>query len=286
VRYTSRSYWRYALFSTEPISQLLADVGGAYLVLEVLDFFQVYPRERHTLWTLVGILLLSVAHVLVTRRPVSRVTYKVPKKDLCYEVRIDDLFACPGEIVVSAGTTFDTDVASGLIAPNSIQGQLSHRFFNDNTEELDRQIEVSLDGVPSEQAISPGKRKRYPIGTVAKVNAHGKNFYLLAMAELNEHGNAQSSPEMVDEALEKLWAYMAERGEHGDVVLPLVGTGRGRIQLPRKKIIERIAQSFAYASRERTFANRLIIVVHPDDAAKYDVNLFEVRDYLVRSLDV
>jgi hypothetical protein len=65
-----------------------------------------------------------------------------------------------------------------------------------------------------------------------------------------------------------------------------VGTGRGRIQLPRKKIIERIAQSFAYASRERTFANKLTIVIHPSDAAKYDVNLFEVRDYLVGSLDV
>jgi hypothetical protein len=87
------------------------------------------------------------------------------------------------------------------------------------------------------------------------------------------------------EALDKLWDYMAERGDHGDVVLPLVSTGRGRIQLPRK-IIERIAQSFAYASRERTFANKLTIVIHPGDAAKYDVNLFEVRDYLVGSLDV
>jgi hypothetical protein len=286
VRYTSRSYWRYALFSTEPFKQLLADVGGAYLVLEVLDFFGIFTRDRHTVWTLVAILLLSVVHVLITRRPVSRVTYKVPKKDLCYEVRIGDLFACPGEIVVSSNTTFDTDVASGLIAPNSIQGQLAHRFFNDKTDELDRQIAQALNGLPSEKAVSPGKRKRYPIGTVAKVNAHGKNFYMLAMAELNEHGNARSNVEMVEEALDKLWHYMAERGDHGDLVLPLVGTGRGRIQLPRKKIIERIAQSFAYASRERTFANKLTIVIHLSDAAKYDVNLFEVRDYLVGSLDV
>ena len=60
MRYTSRSYWRYALFSTEPLKQLLADVGGAYLVLEVLDFFGVFTRDRHTVWTLVAILLFVV----------------------------------------------------------------------------------------------------------------------------------------------------------------------------------------------------------------------------------
>jgi hypothetical protein len=46
-----------------------------------------------------------------------------------------------------------------------------------------------------------------------------------------------------------------------------------------------LSQSFGRVLQS-TDANRLIIVVHPDDAAKYDVNLFEVRDYLVRSLDV
>jgi hypothetical protein len=63
-----------------------------------------------------------------------------------------------------------------------------------------------------------------------------------------------------------------------------MGTGRGRVDLPRKKMVERIAQSFADASREKIFSNKLIIIIRPEDAESFGVNLFEVRDYLVRSL--
>jgi hypothetical protein len=56
--------------------------------------------------------------------------------------------------------------------------------------------------------------------------------------------------------------------------------------MPRKKMVERIAQSFAYASRDKIFSNKLIIVVYPGDADKFAINLFEVKDYLVQSLHV
>jgi hypothetical protein len=286
VTYTSLSYWKHALFSKEPGRRLLADVGAAYLGLQLLDFFKIFPRDRHSLWTLAAILAASALHVLYTVRPVRQIEYKLPKRDLCIVVRTGDILSCPGQIVISTNTTFDTDMASGLIAPSSLQGQFALRYFNGKTDELDRLIAQSLKDTSAEKAVSPGKRKRYPIGTVAKVSSHGQNFYFLAMAELNEHGNAKATIEGIERALDHLWEYVATKGELGDLVLPLVGTGRGRVDLPRKKIIERIAQSFAYASREHRFANRLTIVVHRDDAKNFDLNLFEIRDYLVQTLHI
>ena len=56
--------------------------------------------------------------------------------------------------------------------------------------------------------------------------------------------------------------------------------------MPRKKVVELIAQSFADGSQERTFSNKLTIVVSPDDAANFSFNLFQVRDYLSQSLHV
>jgi hypothetical protein len=49
-------------------------------------------------------------------------------------------------------------------------------------------------------------------------------------------------------------------------------------------MVERIAQSFADGSKDRIFSNRLSIVVHPQDAENFGVNLYEIRDYLVQSL--
>jgi hypothetical protein len=172
-----------------------------------------------------------------------------------------------------------------LIARASLQGQLAIQFFEGQTAEIDRQIEASLAHEQyTENPKRPGKRKEYPIGTVARVSAHGRNFYLLAMSHMNENKNAYSDPKMLDEALERLWENMASKAEIGDIVIPAIGTGRGRVSLPRKKVIEKIAQSFADASVDRTFSNRLIVVVRPEDADRFAVNLFEVRDYLVRSL--
>ena len=131
-----------------------------------------------------------------------------------------------------------------------------------------------------------GKKKKYAVGTIAKIIAHDFNFYFLAMADMNEHGNAETDITKIDWALKDLWRYMVSQGELGDIVIPLLGTGRGRLEVPRKKIIERIAQSFLDASVSRIFCNKLIIAVHPTDAENFELNLFEVKDYLKHSLQI
>jgi len=280
------AYWRYALFSGEAIAKFFSALGVLYLLINLADTFKIYEKGQYSNYGILILIALAIIFVIFTRRPVSRVSYKVPKKDYTFEVKISDLFKESGEIIISSNTTFDTDMSSGLISTNSLQGQFATQFFNGQTIEIDRQIEESL---ASENYIEvdgkPGKRKKYPLGTVARVSAHGKNFYFLAMSDINSEGTAFSNVRMLDEALEGLWSNMARKGELGDVIMPLMGTGRGRVAIPRKKIIERIAQSFADASQEQVFSNKLSIIVRPEDASKFSLNLFQVRDYLSQSLN-
>ena len=281
----TRAYWRYALFSGEAIGKFFAVIGILYLCVDLADAFNIYKKDRHSYYGLIILVLLALAYVVSTRRPLSRISYKIPQKDFAIEVMIGDLFKVQGEVIISTSSTFDTDMSSGLIAVTSLQGQLATNYFNGQTTEIDRQIEQSL--AKDQFTINdkrPGKKKEYQIGTVARVNAHGKNFYLVAMSHMDENGNASSDLKMIDEALERLWGNLASKAELGDIVIPLMGTGRGRIAYPRKKMIERIAQSFAYACTERAFSNKLIIVVRPEDASRFSLNLFQVRDYLGQSL--
>ena len=281
----TRAYWRYALFSGEAIGKFFAVLGILYLCVDLADAFNVYKKDRHSIYGLIFLVALALGYVLSTRRPLSRIRYKIPQKDFAIEVLIGDLFKVSGEVIISTNSTFDTDMSSGLIAVTSLQGQLATNYFNGQTAEIDRQIEQSL----SREQFTinerrPGKKKQYPIGTVARVSAHNKNFYLVAMSHMDESGNASSDLKMIDEALEKLWVNLASKGEVGDIVMPLIGTGRGRVAYPRKKMIERIAQSFADACNQRAFSNKLVIVVRPEDASEFSLNLFQVRDYLGHSL--
>lgn len=279
------SFWRYALFSLEALSKILAIVGAMWMFMEILDFLSIYEKARYSKFAIFPILLAAIVIVVLTRRPISKVTYRVPGRDYTFEVKIGDLFKEAGDVVISSNTTFDTSIASGLIAPDSLQGQLAISVFNSNTDEIDAQLEAGLQNVAYiERAGAPGKTREYPIGTVAKVSVPSKCFYFVAMSRLNDQGTANSTVRGVEDALEGLWKFVADRGELRTLVMPLMGTGRGRLAVPRKKMIERIAQSFADAAKEKIFSNRLVIVVRPEDAERFELNLFEVRDYLARSL--
>lgn len=279
------AYWRYALFSGEAVAKFFSVLGMLYLLINLADTFKIYEKGKYSNYGVIILVVLAIFFVIFTRRPVSRISYKVPKKDYSFEVKISDIFKEHGEIIISSNTTFDTDMSTGLISTGSLQGQLATLFFNGQTAEIDRQIEESLAREEfNEVDGKPGKKKQYPLGTVARVSAHGKNFYFVAMSHINSEGTAYSTSRMLDEALEGLWKNMARKGQLGDMVMPLIGTGRGRVAIPRKKIIERIAQSFADAAQDRVFSNKLSIIVRPEDASKFSLNLFQVRDYLSQSL--
>ena len=256
------------------------------MLMEIMDFLGIYTKDKYSQFALFPLLFIAIGWVVITRRPIRKIAYKLPNKDYQIEVRIGDLFDGNADVIVSSNTTFDTNMANGLIATESVQGQVATKFFGSNTDAIDEQLEAELANVEfEERADAPGKKREYPIGTVARVKSHGRTFYFVAMARLNENGTASSTVREVEDALSSLWAYVTEFGELRDIAVPIVGTGRGRIGFPRKKMVERIAQSFADGSTETIFSNRLSIVVRPEDAENFGVNLYEIRDYLVQSLN-
>lgn len=279
------SFWRYALLSGEALAKLLATVGALYLFMEILDFFGIYTKDQYSTFALLPMIGFAIIYVVATRRPITRISYKAPGKDFVIEVRIGDLFEGSNDVVISTNTTFDTSFADGLISTDSLQGQVATRFFQSNTDEIDRQLEADLahlEGIPKEDAR--GKSMEYPIGTVARVKGHGRTFYFLAMSRLNAEGTASTTVREVEDALESLWAFILKNGELKDLSVPLMGTGRGRTGYPRKKMSERIAQSFADGSQNQIFANRLSIVIRPEDAENFGVNLYQIRDYMMQGI--
>jgi hypothetical protein len=210
------SYWRYALLSGEAAVKFFSVLGVLFLIVELADTFQIYTRDKHSKFGLIVLVAMSVGFVLITRRPVSRVRYKVPKKDLTFEVKIGDVLDEPGEVVVSSNTTFDTDMRDGLISTNSLQGQVATQFFSRQTSEIDRQLEASLANEEyKENEERPGKKKEYALGDVARITAHGKNFYFVAMSFMNADGTAYSNAKMLDEALEGFGGMWHERQNLG-----------------------------------------------------------------------
>ena len=272
----SKAYWQYVLLSKAGTTAVLAIFGGLWLIIEALDFFHVYTRDKYAPYAFLIFLSLSIVLAIAIRRPTKSILVSFPKNDFSVEVRIEDLFEVSGAVMISTNTSFEADVAGGKIAPESLQGQFTARYFTGNQNVLIAKIREALKHLPGSAP--------YPMGTTIPITTHGKTFYLTAMAELNAQGNAFTTPDNVRLALEGLWRHVRDAGELQELGVPVVGTGRGRLMLSRKKMISLIAESFVDASEQNKFAEHLVIVVRPADASRFKVNLYDVKDHLDQTL--
>lgn len=272
---TSKAYWQY-IFSIIGIKSILSIYGFCWLIMETLDFFKLYTRDQYASYSFFIFLIISIAISILIRRPIRTISISFPQSDFSIDVRIADLFDLNGATMISTNTDFEADVASGKIATNSLQGQFTAKYFIGNQAELIRQIKSALKKV---KGVTP-----YPMGTTIPINTHGRTFYFTAMSKLGDGGNASSTIDDIKNALNGLWEFVRDSGELQELVIPVIGTGRGRVNLSRKKMIALIAESFVKASEERKFTERLIIAIRPEDSEHFQINLYDIKDHLTQVL--
>ena len=272
---TSKAYWRY-IFSLNGFKSILSAFGMIWLIIETLDFFKVYTRDQYGSYAFFIFIVISILISILLKRPIKSISISFPEHDFGVDVRIADLFEMSGASMISTNTLFESDVAGGKIAVDSLQGQFTAKYFTGNQIELINKISTELK--------STGTKPPYPMGTTVPIHTHGKTFYFTAMAELGEGGNASSTITDIENSLNGLWDYVRENGELQEIAVPVIGSGRGRIKMSRKKMIALIAESFAKASVKNKFSDRLIITIRPKDAENFGINLYDIKDHLLHVL--
>ncbi len=271
----SQAYWRY-IFSLDGFKSILAIFGLFWLIVETLDFFKVYTRDQYGEYAFFIFILLSIVISILLRRPIKSISITFSEYDFGIDVRIANLFDMSGATMISTNTLFEADVAGGKIAIDSLQGQFTAKYFTGNQTELITKINEKLKAT---DLTSP-----YPMGTTIPIHTHGKTFYFTAMAKLGEGGNASSTITDIKAALDGLWNYVRENGELQELAVPVIGTGRGRLRVSRKKMIATIAESFVKASIENKFTDKLVITIRPEDAENFGINLYDIKDHLIHVL--
>jgi hypothetical protein len=286
----TRSYWKSGFSIKALLAGMLAAFGALYVFAKVVAL--VAPElqveiARLPSWVRWSVLMVYVAGSgLWAVWPRSRVECKLAGRDVLLAIEVGDLFDTSHALVISTNRTFDTMIGDNCISSTSAQGQFTHRYYRDSTY-LDTDIAQSLDGVPfhvNEQKTL-GKTKEYPIGTVAMVrpsleNGTRRRAYLLAIAQMNNHGRASGTLEELLAAIGELWAYVGLRGDIEPVRVPVLGTGYSRLTEQRSEIIREILKSFIAACSERRFCDHLTIVISYADYRQYNIDLEELGRYL------
>lgn len=260
--------------------------GGCWTGIEILAHFvtEFEKLSRGNLWMLsviVGIgLLAGISRFLHKCAKMLSVSHQLRETDILIEIRVGDMFDTDGAFVISTSTTFDTDLS--LTSGDSVQGQFTQRYYAKNTEHLDHDIKKELEDQEYDviEDNRKGGKKRYQIGTVVKLQPQDQVTYLIAAADMNEHGTDSGSLEDMRRSLGDLWDYIGERGELVPLVMPVLGTGHARIHVRRDKMIMEIISSFIAACSEKKFCKKLTVVIWRKDYYEHDINLQKLGDYL------
>lgn len=272
------SYWKYAFLSMDTLKIFFSVLGVLMLTVEVIEYFKFFSFQLNHYG--LPFLMVPLIVVIWKRRPLSKVCYRLPGRDVRIEIRIDDILNLKHcDIVIGTNIFFETEERE--VIENGLQCKFTEQFYNNDIDLLNQDIEKALEGIQAKRIQRKwGKNQQYPIGTVAKVVVKKQNFYLLAMAKLNDHGTSQTNLNNVKTSLKKLWEFIRSRGELKEIAIPLIGTGHGRLTQTREEIIKLIVKSFDDASKSKYFTKKLIIVIHFDDCQYHNLSLLELSKYL------
>lgn len=270
------------IWSLRCAGHLFAALGLLWSLVQAIDISFGWNNRNEILprlfWYSLG---TGMLYALARVWPQGRVSCKLRDQDVTVEIRVADIFSLPGSIIVGTNTTFDTEVSGRLIAESSIQGTFTKKFYSSATQ-LDAELDNALSGESFVEVPGPrvGKRRRYAIGTCIRLHPKGRDAYFLAIANINEHGVAGSNVNNLQSALPKLWEYVATRGLKENLLVPVLGTGFSRLGIPRDRVIHEIILTFLISCSQRTFCDKLTIVVSPQDLARFSISLQELGDFL------
>ena len=145
--------------------------------------------------------------------------------------------------VIPVNRCFDTIVDDVIVENGSVHGQFIN-YVKDNLwtlGELDKKIESSLFNQHFENLDftekDKGKRKRYAVGSVAKIESvKGNVFYLIALTKFKKIGEKIVVDESINmhdyfECLQSLVDYYNLDGRNLPIYIPTIGCGLSRLHI-------------------------------------------------------
>lgn len=274
--------WFGNILSFKALAAIFSSYGALWLLVEISIFFLRDPTWSDSLrqyWGWFGVTGFVVAVIIC--KPHLSVSEKIKGRDVTIEIAVGDLFAFSGAYIIGSNTTFDTRISRDLISDKSVQAAFTKKFYGD-TSQLDQELSSKLKDVPSRNLEGErlGKIKRYPIGTCVRLSPKSCTAYFVAIADINEHGVAAGTFDNLKESLAKLWVFIGNRGLKESLVMPVLGTGFSRLSQTRDEVIREIVKSFIAACSEKTFVDKLTIVITPKDIIEHNISLIQLGYFL------
>ena len=250
-------------------------------LLEVVPEHSAIYAYTHDLWEyvfdtpaiLLCLLLLIAIIVLIIKWPRAKAVYKDDTSDLKVIVECCDLMHQTGLKVIHSVDTFDTALGS-IISPRSLHGAFLQKA-KQHGEDIDALIDeqLQLHAPASTDNDLPGRKDRYPLGTVCPIEMGGTQYALVSFTHLQADGSIAVKQREYTEFLKRMWTNLANPKIRQDEIDVAV-MGNRFVDLPAEfsteQKIDLMLQTFFMVAREKTCCHTLRVCVHTTNVTEVD----------------
>lgn len=239
---------------------IASSVFGLVSVLQLFIDWSIFGIEdyiRFKIIILASLVIICFIAALIWGLLSSKEKTILSEDDVKIVVRYDDLIkiAFPQKsqseriVVIAVNCCYDTIVNDNIIYAGSVHGQFLKRFVTSDEERyiLDSEIDKSLKEFDYKyEAISvnkkrEGKRKRYPLGSVARIKGqNGVTFFLLALTQFDVNCNAHCDKHQYFDCMLKLFEYYDKHGQGKELYLYPMGTAMSRTGMTQEEALQSI----------------------------------------------
>lgn len=256
---------------------LFSAFGLLWLIVEIVDYFGTTATSEKikSFWLL--FFILGLGYAIYKLIPKKKFTFKVPDRDAKVNITSKDIFKINGSLLITINNKFLVNQDGELLKANSILSQFVKKNYQSKPELLQAEINRKLQSdFYNSYKIS---EHEYKIGTTILITVENVNYYFFANTKLNAQNKSYCDKNMFEESLNELWVYLSECASKEDFIIPLVGTGNGRLQLSREKVFKEIVLSFISSLSSKNYADSLTISIHPTDLKRHDLDLTKLAEF-------
>ncbi|RAR75685.1 macro domain-containing protein [Flavobacterium aciduliphilum] len=255
---------------------LLASFGMLWLLVSIISYFgnDLVSKEIKNYWWLFG--LIGLLYAIFKLLPKNSYEFKVPHRDAIIKIQKKNILKVEGSLIVPVNYYFKINQDGNLLTSSSILSQVVKKYYGSKPEELQFEIDQVL---KENFYINYKVGEHYKIGTVVPIIKNEKKFYFLANTILNNQNKSECNDEIFEKSINELWMYLSECASKEDFIIPLIGTGNGRLKTDRVIVFQEILLSFLSSLSSKNYAESLTICFNATDIKKHKINFENIGDF-------
>ena len=260
----------------------IASVLGFFsIVIAIIEFFPFLKFLSDFLKQtpfLIIITAFALMYSFTKNRPKNNFIFKVNNRDVELELSIGGIEKIKSAYIVPVNSEFDMSLGGSVKVAQSVKSMVIKKYFAGDASVLQQRIAKEL---KSKIYVTQKEDGKYKLGTTVRIETEDKKkvFYFVVNSHKLNDRRVEASEDGLCATLSGLWSYISTHGAKEYVATPLLGTGNGRLKIPREEVYKEIVRSFIASCSGKSYCERLTIVVRDEDVSKCKINIEELVEF-------